>query len=96
MKTIVTTIAATLLSASISAADIYSGFGEGNTDLTPHRNDAADFISVQPGVGTDIDRYHGLAYGNPDLFQSSGSGQIEYRSAPDSDQVIYVGPGVRF
>ncbi len=83
MKTIITTIAATLFAASVSAADIYHGFEQGNPDLQSGFASSNDDISaMQPGVGDGFDRYHGWADGNDDLFGDvSGSTQVS-RSAP--------------
>ena len=96
MKTIVTTIAATLLTVSVSAADIYHGFGDGNADLSPQRGYAAGFAGVQPGVGGGIDRYHGFADGNPDLFHTPASDSGTVGRASDNGQAVYVGPGLEF
>ncbi len=69
MKTqVITTIAATLFAASVSAADIYSGWGQGNSDLYSSSASDSSVTAVQPGIGSDFDRYHGFADGNPDLF----------------------------
>ena len=96
MKTIVTTIAATLFTVSVSAADIYHGLGSGNADLSPQRGDAAGFAGVQPGVGGGIDRYHGFADGNPDLFHARGGDSGIVGGASDNGQAVYVGPGPEF
>lgn len=73
MKTIVTTAAAALFAANVTAADFYHGLDEGNSDLSTPRYSAADVAGVQPSVGDSVDRYHGLADGNPDLFKASGT-----------------------
>jgi len=87
MKNIITVIAASLIAASVSASDFYSGLDEGNPDLsTPHYS-AADFLGVQPGVGDSIDRYHGLDDGNSDLFKAHNNGLTDGGDAPD----IYIG-----
>ena len=77
MKTIITTIAATLFAANVSAAEIYQGLADGNSDLSTQRVSAEDFVGVQPSVGDSVDRYHGWADGNPDLFKSDQSSPTE-------------------
>ena len=93
MKTIIIA-AAVLFAANVSAADIYHGLGEGNSDLSTQRVSAEDFVGVQPSVGDSTDRYQGWADGNPDLFKATGSTQ----SSDDPD--IYMGlsgnPDLRF
>jgi hypothetical protein len=88
MKTIITA-AAVLFAAHVSAADIYHGLGEGNSDLSTQRVSAADFVGVQPSVGDSVDRYHGWAEGNPDLFKANRSGTTNSTGNPD----IYMGLG---
>ncbi|MGB5830501.1 MAG: hypothetical protein WBG92_00720 [Thiohalocapsa sp.] len=69
MKTLITAIAATLFTAAattVSAAEVYQGFA-GNPDLI-HQYNAVETVAVQPGIGSDVDRYHGIADGNSDLF----------------------------
>jgi hypothetical protein len=44
---------------------------------------AEDFAGVQPGVGDSIDRYHGLADGNPDLFKAPVAGSMDSGEDPD-------------
>jgi len=86
MKTIITAAAA-LFAANVSAADIYYGLGEGNTDLSTQRLSAEDFAGVRPSIGDSVSRYHGWAKGNPDLFKAN-------RSAPNGatrDPDIYKG-----
>ncbi|MEA3277132.1 MAG: hypothetical protein U9Q81_17970, partial [Pseudomonadota bacterium] len=70
MKTIITAIAATLFTAGVSASDVYYGLEKGNPDLSTQPASGEGFVGVQPGVGDSIDRYHGWADGNPDLFKS--------------------------
>ena len=77
MKTIITTIAASLFAANVSAAEIYQGLADGNSDLSAQRVSAEDFVGVQPSVGDSVDRYHGWADGNPDLFKSDQSSPTE-------------------
>ena len=71
--TIITTaVAATLFTAAaaaVSAADVYHGFA-GNPDLVRQYN-AVETTAMQPGIGSEIDRYHGVADRNADLFNVS-------------------------
>lgn len=83
MKTIFTTVAATLFAANINAIEIYHGLAEGNSDLSTQRLSAADFVGVQPSVGDSVDRYHGWADGNPDLFKSDPSNPTDTGDDPD-------------
>ena len=87
MKTIITAIAASLFTVSVSAADVYQGLDQGNPDLSTQRVSTTDFAGVQPGVGDSIDRYHGLDDGNADLFKADNSGRSDSGDAPD----IYIG-----
>ena len=86
MKTI-TTIAAALFAANVSAFDIYYDLGEGNPDLSTERLSAEDFVGVQPSIGDSVERYHGWADGNPDLFEADFSGPTDGGDNPD----IYIG-----
>jgi hypothetical protein len=92
MKTIVTAAAATLFTASVSAADFYYGFGKGNTDLMGASLDS-DVTAVQPSVGDSYDHYEDFTDGHPDLHQSIGPVSTVGHSASDGGQPIYVGPG---
>ncbi|MEA3277117.1 MAG: hypothetical protein U9Q81_17890 [Pseudomonadota bacterium] len=87
MKTIITTAAAALFAANVSAVEIYHGLGEGNSDLSTQRLSAQDFVGVQPSVGDSVERYHGWAEGNPDLFKADRSGPADSGNDPD----IYTG-----
>ena len=70
MKIIYATVAASMFAASVSASGIYSGFGQNNPDLNDsYASSSGGMTAVQPGVGSDIDRYHGWADGNADLFR---------------------------
>jgi hypothetical protein len=53
------------------------------------RVSAEDFVGVQPSVGDSIDRYHGWADGNPDLFKADRSAPTDSGERPD----IYMGLG---
>ena len=96
MKTIITAIAATLFTASVSAADFYNGLDEGNPDLSTPRYSAADFVGVQPGVGDSINRYHGLDDGNADLFKADTSSRTDSGDAPDIYMGIAGNPDLHF
>lgn len=83
MKTIVTTFAATLFAASVSAADIYHGFADGNPDLQGGYTHSQDSVTaVRSGIGSDFDRYQGWADGNPDLFSDRQLSTSVQRSGP--------------
>lgn len=89
MKTLITTTAAALLTAaafSAGATDVYQGLGEGNPDLVS-QPEPIDTIAVQPGVGSALDRYHGWAEGNDDLFDVRIQGSAPSGAAPE----IYSG-----
>jgi len=93
MKTIITAIAATLFTASVSATDIYSVLDKGNMDLMG-KSFGSDVTGVQPSVGDSFDRFPGFTDGNPDFFQPVGPVSSVGHSASDDDgQPIYVGPG---
>ena len=96
MKTILTTIAATLFAANVSAAGFYQGLSDGNSDLSTQRVSAEDFVGVQPSVGDSIDRYHGCADGNPDLFKSHASGHTDSGNSPDIYRSLGGNPDLRF
>jgi hypothetical protein len=74
IKTIAIT-AAILFATGAQAADSYRQFTAGNPDIHNNRTGYAGLTAVQPSVGSDIDRYHGLADGNSDLF-SVTPGQV--------------------
>lgn len=83
MKTVITTIAATLFTVSVNAADVYHGLDVGNSDLSTPRLSAKDFAGVQPGIGDSVNRYHGLADGNGDLFKADRNGSTAGSDDPD-------------
>jgi len=95
MKTIIITAAA-LFAANIGAAEIYHDLAEGNSDLATQRVSAEDFVGVQPSVGDSIDRYHGWADGNPDLFKADRSGPNGATSDPDIYQSQGGNPDLAF
>ena len=96
MKTIITTIAATLFAANVSAAGIYQGLADGNSDLATQPVSAEDFVGVQPSVGDSVDRYHGWADGTPDLFKSDVSGLTDSGNSPDIYRNLGGNPDLRF
>jgi hypothetical protein len=95
MKTI-TTIAAALFAANVSAFDIYYDLGEGNSDLSAERISAEDFVGVQPSIGDSVERYHGWADGNPDLFQVDFSGPTDSGDNPDIYMVFSGSPDLQY
>ena len=96
MKTIITTVAATLFAANINAIEIYHDFGVGNSDLSPQRVSTEDFAGMQPSVGDSVDRYHGLADGNPDLFKADRSGPTDTGDNPDIYRGLSGNPDLSF
>ncbi len=92
MNTITNTLTATLLTlaaAGASAADVYQGLGAGHPDLNSQPQGRSFATSaMQPGVGSQIDRYQGIAEGNADLFNVRLDGPAE-RSG--ERPVIYSG-----
>ena len=96
MKTIITAAAATLFSASVSAADFYHGLDEGNSDLSTQHASAEDFAAVPPSIGDSIDRYQGLADGNSDLFKGDGSQSTKSTGRPDIYMNVSANPDLQF
>ena len=86
MKTIITTAAAALFAANVSAVEIYHGLENGNSDLSTQRVSANDFAGVQPSIGDSVDRYHGIDDDNPDLFKGDGRRPTNSTGRPD----IYI------
>jgi len=88
MKTNTTTIATTqfaLAAASASATDVYHGLSAGHPDLSSHPVGIEDGFGVsafQPGAGSEIERCHGIAEGNPDLFNANIQGPSDSGEAP--------------
>ena len=74
MKRLLAVIVSSVFATGVGAADIYQGFGTGNSDLTTQRLSAEDFVGAQPSVGDSVSRYQGWAKGNPDLFAADRSG----------------------
>jgi hypothetical protein len=66
-KTLAMTAAA-LFAVSAQAADSYRQFTAGNPDIAGNRTGYEGVTAMQPGVGSDIDRYQNFGNGNPDLF----------------------------
>jgi hypothetical protein len=96
MKYVTTAIAATLFAVTANASDIYGGLGEGNSDLSTQRLSADDFAGVQPSIGDSVDRYHGWADGNPDLFKGEESGSGSGSEAPDIYSGVSGNPDLQF
>ena len=96
MKIIITTAAAILFAANVGAVEFYQGLDEGNSDLSNPRLSADDFAGVQPSIGDRVDRYHGLADGNPDLFRADRSIRSESTEAPDIYGVFSGNPDLQF
>ena len=85
MKTITTSLAATLFSVAatgaLAAGDFYQGLGAGHPDLYSHPaavEHGFGVSAVQPGVGSQIDRYQGIAGGNTDLFNVRLDGPVKH------------------
>ena len=95
MKTIITAAAA-LFAFNVSAADIYHGLDEGNTDLSAPRLSASEFAGVQPSVGDSVDRYHGLADGNPDLFKAEPGVRSQSTGSPNIYGVVSGNQDLQF
>ena len=95
MKTIITTIAATLFATSVTAADIYHGLDTGNSDLSS-RLSATEFAGVQPAVGDSVDRYHGWDKGNADLFRGDGRQDRTSTGRPDIYMNVSGSPDLQF
>jgi opacity protein-like surface antigen len=70
-KTLIAT-AALLLSASVQAADSRQQFIAGNPDSDVGSARYQGMAATAPSVGGHLDRYQGIAQGNPDLFGFSG------------------------
>lgn len=89
MKIITTTLTATLFSlaaAGVSAADVYQGLSAGHPDLSSQPVGIENGFGVratQPGVGSQIDRYHGIADGNADLFNVRIQGPSDSGERPN-------------
>ena len=98
MKTIIiTAAAATLFAANVSAIEIYFGLGKGNPDIsTPRVSSASDFVGVQPSIGDGVDRYHGLADGNSDLFKVNRGERTDSTNDPDIYRGLGGNPDLRF
>jgi predicted membrane-bound mannosyltransferase len=60
--------AAALFTAGAQAADSYQQFTAGNPDSSNPLIKYEGVTAVQPGVGSDVDRYQGIGRGNSDLF----------------------------
>ncbi len=96
MKTIITAAAATLFAVTASAADFYQGLDQGNSDLSAQLPSAGDFAGVQPSIGDSVDRYHGWADGNPDLFKADVSSHTKSGNDPDIYKSLSGNPDLQF
>jgi hypothetical protein len=67
-KLIPITAAALLFAASAQATDSYPAFVDGNPDSDNRRAAYIGVTAAAPSVGADLDRYHAIDDGNPDLF----------------------------
>jgi len=81
-KTIIAAAAALLVTASVQAADSRQHFISGNPDSDNSRGYYKGMPAVPSTVGPDLDRYHGIARGNPDLFPT-GLGSSPPHMRPD-------------
>ncbi len=95
MKTIITAAAA-LFAANVSATDIYYGLDEGNSDLSTIHLSAEDFVGVQPSIGDSVERYHGWADGNPDLFKADRGATTDSTDDPDIYNALGDNPDLQF
>ena len=93
---IITAIAASLFTVSVSATGFYNGLDEGNLDLSSVRVSASDFVGVQLGVGDSLNRYHGLDDGNADLFKADNGSRTDSGDAPDIYTGINGNPDLQF
>jgi hypothetical protein len=66
-KTLITT-AAVLLSASVQAADSRQHVINGNPDSDNSRSFYDATPTMPASRSSNVERYHGIARGNPDLF----------------------------
>jgi hypothetical protein len=71
------------------AGDAYQVFTAGNPDSNGNRSELLDVVAAPPGVGTDIDRYQGIADGNGDLTFEIGPHMSREHELPG----IYSGFG---
>jgi hypothetical protein len=90
MKTTIIAAAFAALTSGIASAD-YESLLRGNPDASVYGQDS-EMLGARPGVGASFDVYHGLADGNPNLFQSrertGGAGERpniyrHFRANPD-------------
>ncbi len=97
MKAITTTIAATLFAVAASgvsaADDVYQGLGAGHPVGI---KDGFGVSALQPGVGSEIDRYQGIAQGNGDLFNVRLEGPTQRSQSPTIYGAAQRNPGLSF
>ena len=96
MKPVLAVIASSIFAAGVSAADIYHGLDNGNSDLSTERLSAADFAGVQPSIGDSVNRYQGWAKGNPDLFMADRGGPSDSGDDPNIYRGISGNPDLEF
>ena len=96
MKSLLAVIASGLFVAGVSAHDVYSGLGKGNSDVFDEHPPTNHTVAVQPSIGDSFDRYHGWADDNPDLFNSDRSGPTDAGDAPNIYQGFRGSPDLRF
>ena len=92
MKTIIAATAASLLTAGVSASNIYHDMGTSNPDLSHWTPRSQAVTGIQPSVGERFDSYREFVHGNP--TPSVPAGPIARSNGHSlDDQPIYVGPG---
>lgn len=96
MKTIITAVAVTFFTATVSAANFYHGLDAGNSDLSLQRLSADDFTGVQPSIGDTVDRYQGWGHGNPDLFNSDENVRTDSGEDPNIYRNVSGNPDLNF
>jgi hypothetical protein len=84
-KTIIAT-SAILFAATAYAADSRQRFISDNPDSDNSRDFYQGVTAVAPGVGAGLDRYQGIADGNPDLFA------MDLGSSPSHERPDIYGP----
>ncbi|MGB5832365.1 MAG: hypothetical protein WBG92_10300 [Thiohalocapsa sp.] len=63
-----------VFAVTVQASDSYVDFTAGNPDIVGDRSELRKVTAMPPTVGSDVDRYHGIADGNGDLlFDLSGA-----------------------
>jgi len=96
MNKLAAAIVTTMFTAGAGAADVYQGLDQGNSDLSNPRLSAEDFVGVQPSIGDSVDRYHGWADGNPDIFKADRGGTTNSGEDPNIYTGISRNPDLQF